>query len=107
QHCCQAARLAGCIPLGSWCPILRLRPGSPGSAGVPKPPSLHQPARSRVATGLPDVYARLQADPPARVADIGCGAGWSRIAIAQAYPLVKVDGFDLHETSVARATMNA
>ena len=35
---------------------------------------------------LPDVHARLQADPPARVADIGCGRGWSSIGIAQRYP---------------------
>src|SRR5688572_6386258 len=35
---------------------------------------------------IADVHARLQADPPARVADIGCGAGWSSIALAKAYP---------------------
>jgi len=29
---------------------------------------------------VPDVHARLQADPPARVADIGCGSGWSSIS---------------------------
>src|SRR3712207_8544440 len=28
-----------------------------------------------------DVHERLQADPPARVADIGCGTGWSSISI--------------------------
>jgi hypothetical protein len=38
--------------------------------------------------GVPDVHARLQADPPARVADIGCGVGWSSIGLAQAYPNV-------------------
>jgi 2-polyprenyl-3-methyl-5-hydroxy-6-metoxy-1,4-benzoquinol methylase len=56
---------------------------------------------------IADVHARLQADPPAHVADIGCGAGWSSIAIAQAYPTVTVDGFDFDEPSVARATTNA
>lgn len=35
---------------------------------------------------IPDIHARLQADPPAAVADIGCGAGWSSIGIAQASP---------------------
>jgi hypothetical protein len=30
---------------------------------------------------LPDIHARLPADPPARVANIGCGGGWSSIAI--------------------------
>jgi 2-polyprenyl-3-methyl-5-hydroxy-6-metoxy-1,4-benzoquinol methylase len=55
---------------------------------------------------ISDIHARLQADPPARVADIGCGAGWSSIAIARAYPKVHVDGFDLDRPSIARATAN-
>jgi len=48
---------------------------------------------------LPDIHARLQADPSARIADIGCGGGWSSIAMAQAYPKVLVDGYDLDEAS--------
>jgi SAM-dependent methyltransferase len=55
---------------------------------------------------MPDVHARLQADPPARVADIGMGAGWSSIAIARAYPTVRVDAFDLDEASVDLARRN-
>jgi 2-polyprenyl-3-methyl-5-hydroxy-6-metoxy-1,4-benzoquinol methylase len=54
-----------------------------------------------------DVHLRLQADPPARVADVGCGMGWSSIAIARAYPKVRVDGFDLDEGSIAQAKANA
>jgi 2-polyprenyl-3-methyl-5-hydroxy-6-metoxy-1,4-benzoquinol methylase len=56
---------------------------------------------------IPDVHTRLQADPPARVADIGCGSGWSSIAIARAYPKVQVEGFDIDEPSVALALANA
>lgn len=56
---------------------------------------------------IPQVHARLQADPPARVADIGCGTGWSSIAIARAYPKVHVDGFDLDESSIDLARRNA
>ncbi len=56
---------------------------------------------------VPDVHARLQADPPARVADVGCGTGWSSIAIARAYPKVEVHGFDLDEPSIERARANA
>lgn len=56
---------------------------------------------------VPDVHARLLADPPARVADIGCGTGWSSIAIARAYPNAHVDGFDLDDESVALARQNA
>jgi 2-polyprenyl-3-methyl-5-hydroxy-6-metoxy-1,4-benzoquinol methylase len=54
-----------------------------------------------------DVHERLQADPPARVADIGCGTGWSSVSIARAYPKVGVDGFDLDEDSIAEARANA
>ena len=56
---------------------------------------------------VPDVHARLSADRSARVADIGCGAGWSSIAVAKAYPGVRVDGFDLDEPSIALARANA
>src|SRR3712207_6045501 len=56
---------------------------------------------------IPDVHERLQADAPARVADIGCGRGWSSISVARAYPKVRVDGFDLDEDSIAEAKANA
>jgi 2-polyprenyl-3-methyl-5-hydroxy-6-metoxy-1,4-benzoquinol methylase len=56
---------------------------------------------------MPDVDRRLRADPPARVADVGCGTGWSSIAIAKAYPKVRVEGFDLDEPSIASARENA
>jgi Methyltransferase small domain len=54
-----------------------------------------------------EAHERLQADPPARVADIGCGAGWSSISLARAYPKVLVDGFDLDKDSIAQAKANA
>jgi SAM-dependent methyltransferase len=54
-----------------------------------------------------DVHQRLQADPPARVADVGCGMGWSSISIARAYPNVRVDGYDLDEPSIELARHNA
>jgi 2-polyprenyl-3-methyl-5-hydroxy-6-metoxy-1,4-benzoquinol methylase len=56
---------------------------------------------------VPDVHARLEADPPARVADVACGVGWSSIALAQAYPKASIDGFDLDEPSIAAARENA
>ncbi|MGH3056656.1 MAG: class I SAM-dependent methyltransferase [Gaiellaceae bacterium] len=55
---------------------------------------------------IPDVHERLLADPPARVADVACGAGWSTIAVARAYPKVTVDGYDLDESSVELARAN-
>jgi 2-polyprenyl-3-methyl-5-hydroxy-6-metoxy-1,4-benzoquinol methylase len=56
--------------------------------------------------GMPDVDERLRSDPPARVADVACGTGWSSIAIARAYPGVRVDGIDLDEHSIALAREN-
>lgn len=56
---------------------------------------------------IPDVDRRLRAQPPARVADLACGMGWSSIAIARAYPLATVDGFDLDSAAVADARRNA
>lgn len=57
---------------------------------------------------IADVHARLSdATTPARIADVACGAGWASIAIAKAYPLVTVDGFDLDEQSIAIARKNA
>ncbi|HEX9236972.1 MAG TPA: class I SAM-dependent methyltransferase, partial [Actinomycetota bacterium] len=50
---------------------------------------------------------RLSSVPPARIADIACGTGWSSIAMAHAYPKVRVDGFDLDEDAIARARENA
>jgi 2-polyprenyl-3-methyl-5-hydroxy-6-metoxy-1,4-benzoquinol methylase len=56
---------------------------------------------------IPEVHARLQADPPARVADIACGYGWSSLALARAYPRVHVDGFDSDEDSITAASTAA
>jgi 2-polyprenyl-3-methyl-5-hydroxy-6-metoxy-1,4-benzoquinol methylase len=56
---------------------------------------------------IDDVHARLSAESGARVADIACGAGWSSIALARAYPNAQVDGFDLDEPSVELARANA
>jgi hypothetical protein len=56
---------------------------------------------------IPDVHTRLTSEPPARVADIGCGTGWSSIAVARAYPAVIVDGSDVDAESIAIARENA
>lgn len=54
---------------------------------------------------LPGVQQRLRTGP-ARVADVGCGAGWSCIALARGYPLLRVDGYDLDMASVDLARRN-
>lgn len=55
---------------------------------------------------MPGVHARLRSDPPARVADVACGTGFSSLAIAAAYPKVTVDGIDLDEASIELARGN-
>jgi predicted O-methyltransferase YrrM len=45
--------------------------------------------------------------PGARIADIGCGEGWSSIALASAYPDAAVVGIDVDEPSVIAARSNA
>jgi 2-polyprenyl-3-methyl-5-hydroxy-6-metoxy-1,4-benzoquinol methylase len=62
---------------------------------------------SDILPAIPGIHDRLVADPPARVADVACGVGWAAIAIARAYPSVRVDGFDLDESSIRLANQNA
>lgn len=56
---------------------------------------------------VPDVHQRLVAGPPARVADMACGCGWSSISLARGYPTVVVHGIDADEQSVVKARENA
>lgn len=77
-----------------------------GQAGLTLPQFRHLLAQEWLPA-MPDVHARLQADPPARVADVGMGLGWSSIAMARAYHGLLVDGFDLDAASVEAARANA
>lgn len=56
--------------------------------------------------GVPDVHAALSR-PGARILDVGCGGGWSSIALARAYPGATVHGVDVDAPSVAMARGNA
>ena len=74
-----------------------------GQAGMNRNMFLYQLGPEWLPT-MPDVDERLrQADPPARIADIGCGHAWSSIGMANAYPNARLDGYDLDEPSVAAA----
>ncbi|NJC23371.1 SAM-dependent methyltransferase [Arthrobacter pigmenti] len=53
-----------------------------------------------------DLTSWLQA-PGASIADVGCGAGWSTIALARAFPAARVTGFDIDEPSIDLARSNA
>jgi SAM-dependent methyltransferase len=76
-----------------------------GQAAINRPAFTHEMA-SWVAT-MPDVGARLRSEPPAMVADVGCGTGWSTIALARAFPNASIEGIDLDEASIEDARRNA
>ena len=98
----EAFRTGGGVPFADYGPDLRQ-----GIARLNRPMFHHQLAAEWIPA-LPDIQARLQAsDPPARVADLGCGTGWSSIELARAFPHARVDGIDLDEASVAEARRNA
>ncbi len=59
-----------------------------------------------VLSSLPEIH-KILSRPGARVADIGCGGGWSTIAIARAYPQASIEGRDVDEPSVELARGNA
>jgi len=72
-------------------------------ADMNRPWFLHQLAG--VLAGVPDLDAVLR-QPTARIADIGCGAGWSSIALARAYPESSVEGWDVDAPSIELARAN-
>jgi hypothetical protein len=52
---------------------------------------------------IDEIHTRLQAEPPAQVADVACGEGFSTMAIARAYPRAHVHGIDLDDASIEAA----
>ena len=77
-----------------------------GQAGINRPAFLHD-LTEQWLPAIPDLYERLQDGRGIRIADVGCGGGWSAIALAQAYPDAEVIGYDLDEASILDARRNA
>lgn len=88
------------VPFGDYGKDMR-----EGQARMNRPILLHTLGQEWIPA-LPDLDALLRRMPAARVADIGCGAGWSSIGIARAYPNAQVDGFDLDAPSIELARAN-
>jgi SAM-dependent methyltransferase len=60
----------------------------------------------RALAGVPEMQVVLAARG-ARVADVGCGEGWSTLALARAFPGATVTGVDVDEPSVTAARTHA
>lgn len=68
-------------------------------------PWFAQPLADALAS-VPVVHDLLSAGR-SRIADVGCGGGWSSIGLARAYPDATVDGFDVDALSIDMARANA
>ena len=101
QSLVEAFRTGAGVPYEEFGPDL-----AEGQAATTYPLFINFLAKECISA-IPEVDVRLRADPPAKVADIGMGLGWSSIEIARGYPKVQVDGYDLDKASVRAAHANA
>ncbi len=75
-----------------------------GQGAMNRPLFLHHLAGA--LHGVPELDAILRR-PGARILDVGCGLGWSSIALATAYPESEVIGVDIDAPSIELARANA
>ncbi len=54
---------------------------------------------------MPDIENKLRAG--GRVAEVGCGIGWSSIILARAFPKSRIDAIDVDPASIEEARRNA
>ncbi len=80
-------------------PVCRL-----AQAEVNRPAFVHELGSTWIPA-LPEVHRALTGRG-GRVADVACGAGWSTIETARAYPRASVDGYDLDGPSIDLAREN-
>ncbi|OZM76746.1 class I SAM-dependent methyltransferase [Pseudonocardia sp. MH-G8] len=76
-----------------------------GQGGINRP-AFHIDLTGSWLPAAADVHTRLT-QPGVRIADVGCGHGWSTIAMARAYPDAEVIGYDTDAASVAEAAEHA
>ncbi len=77
-----------------------------GQAAFNRPAYVHELAGSWLAA-FPALHARLTAGEAVRIVDVACGAGWSTIEMARAFPNAVIVGFDVDDASIADARRNA
>ncbi|MCW2825806.1 MAG: class SAM-dependent methyltransferase [Aeromicrobium sp.] len=95
----EAYRTGGGVPWEAFGPNMRT-----GQAEGNKPAYLRQLAQEWLPA-VPGLVETL--DAGARVADVGCGEGWSSIAMALGFPAITVDGIDIDAASVEAAAGHA
>lgn len=78
-----------------------------GQGAFNRPAFKNALAQEWIAAGLPALHERLTSEPAAMVLDVGCGYGWSTVALATAYPRIRILGIDLDEPSIQRAREHA
>jgi 2-polyprenyl-3-methyl-5-hydroxy-6-metoxy-1,4-benzoquinol methylase len=96
-----AYRTGGGVPYAAYGHAFRH-----GQGHINRPAFTHELPTAWLAA-MPDVVARLEGARHPRIADIGCGQGWSTLAIAGAFPNAWVDGLDLDKASIADARNHA
>ena len=98
----QAYRSGAGIGYGDYGPYMR-----DGQGAFNRPAFMTALASEWLAAGVPDLHQRLHDDPPANILDVGCGHGWSSVALASAYPNTHVIGIDLDQPSIEAARQHA
>src|SRR5260221_7591645 len=68
-------------------------------------PGYHNNLVKQWLPALDGVVAKLERG--AKVADIGCGHGWSTVLMAKAFPNSQFVGYDFHDGSIAEARAHA
>ena len=99
------ARLAEVYRSGTGLSWAELGPDAREAQAAANRPFFLGPLTADVLPSMPELVAALHAG--GRVADVGCGAGWSSIGMAIGYPASHVDGFDVDAPSVDLARRHA
>ena len=75
-----------------------------GQGHINRPAFVHELPADWI-DAMPDIRARL--DRGGRVADVGCGQGFSTVAMAKAFPNAIIEGYDADPASIADAETHA